>query len=127
MARFYDVVGFLIPVDDQRTGMSTNRAVERPYYGTVIEHTRRWETTEHVNDDLSISNQIEITANDFAFNNAGHIAYVKYLGGYWKVDSIRIRGRKIILSLGGVWNGPNATSAGAFEASAHGLVSKAGF
>lgn len=125
MARFHDKVGFLIPVENQETGMATNRAVERPYYGKVIEHTRRWETTEHVNDDLAISNQIAITANDYAFKYMSCIAYVRFMGGYWKVSSIRVKAPEIILTLGGVWNGPVESTTAAFEACANGMVPEA--
>ena len=124
MARFHDKVGFLIPIDDQNTGISTNRVVERPYYGSVIEHTRRWESSEHTNDDLNITNQIEITANDYAFKHMSSIAYVRFMGSYWKVVSIRVNAPRIILSLGGVWNGPVESTATAFEAGAHGMVSE---
>ena len=125
MARYHDRVGFLIPIDDQRTGLATNRVVERPYYGKVLEHTRRWESSEHVNDDLSISNQISITANDYAFKHMSAIAYARYMGGYWKVTSIRVKGPEIVLTLGGVWNGQVESTAGAIEARAHGLVPEA--
>ena len=97
MAKFHDKVGFLIPYDNQETGMAGSTAVERTYYGRILEHTRRWESTEHVNDDLAVSNQIAITANDYA---------------NWKVTSIRVKAPEIVLTLGGVWNGPTAVSAG---------------
>lgn len=111
MARFHDKVGFLIPQDDQVTGKATDLAVEKPYYGRILEHTRRWESTDHVNDDLTVSNQIAITANDYAFQHASSIAYVFWMHGYWKVTSIRIKAPEIILTLGGVWNGPTAAPA----------------
>ena len=124
MARFHDRVGFLIPIENESTGIATNRAVERPYYGRIIEHTRRWEQNDHVNDDLSISNQIAITANDWTFKHTQHIAYARFMGGYWKVTSVRIKAPEIILTLGGVWNGPVESTAAAFEAGAHGMVSE---
>lgn len=111
MAKFHDKVGFLISYDNQRTGMVETRAIERPYYGRILEHTRRWDSSEHVNDDLSVSNQIAITANDYAFKHMSSIAYVKFMGGYWKVASIRIKHPEIILTLGGVWNGQTGSSA----------------
>lgn len=116
MAKFHDRVGFLISRDNQRTGIATEQPVERSYYGRVIEHTRRWDQSEHVNDDLSISNQIAITANDYAFKYMSSIAYVHWMGGYWKVSSIRVKAPEIVLTLGGVWNGPTESSAAAFEA-----------
>lgn len=124
MARFHDRVGFLIPVDNEETGISTHRAVERPYYGRVIEHTRRWESTDHLNDDLALSNQIAITANDYAFKHMSSIAYVKYMGGYWKVDSIRVKAPEIILTLGGVWNGPVGSAAGSLNPCPKSMVSE---
>lgn len=111
MARFHDRVGFLIPTDDQETGMAGSTAVERPYYGRILEHTRRWESTEHVNDDLALSNQIAITANDYAFKHASSIAYAHWMGCNWKVTSIRVSTPEIVLTLGGVWNGQVAAPA----------------
>lgn len=111
MARFHDKVGFLICDDNQETGIAENRAVERPYYGKVLEHTRRWESTDHVNDDLTVANQIAITANDYAFEHMSAIAYVRWMRGWWKVTSVRVKGPELILTLGGVWNGQTAASA----------------
>ena len=111
MARFHDKVGFLVPYDNQETGMAGSTVVERSYYGRILEHTRRWESTDHVNDDLVISNQIAITANDYAFKHASSIAFVHWMGCNWKVSSIRVNAPEIILTLGGVWNGQVATSA----------------
>lgn len=116
MAKFHDKVGFLIPMDDQRTGVAFNMPIERSYYGKVLEHSRRWETADSsVNDDLNISNQIAITANDYAFKHMSAIAYVKWMGGYWKVSSIRVKPPEIILTLGGVWNGPTELTAAAAQ------------
>ena len=110
MARYHDKVGFLIPVDNQETGMASSVAVERPYYGTIIEHSRRWDASEHVNDDLTISNQIAITANDYAFKHMSCIAYARFMGQNWKVTSIRVKTPEIVLTLGGVWNGQTESS-----------------
>lgn len=108
MARFHGKVGFLISSDNQDTGIATPEAVERTFYGRVIEHIRRWESADKINDDLSVSNQIAIVANDWAFKYASSIAYVKWMSGYWKVTSMRVKHPELILTLGGVWNGPTA-------------------
>lgn len=106
MARFHGPVGFRIETDDQDTGIVRDLVVEKSYYGKVIEHTRRWQSSDMVTDDVRLGNQIAITANDYAFEHATSIAYVWYMGGRWKVDSIRIKRPEIILTLGGVYNGP---------------------
>lgn len=112
MARYHDKVGFLIPRDNQETGIADSVPVEKSYYGRVLEHTRKWEASESVNDDLTVSNQIAITANDYAFRYMSNIAYARWMRGYWKVTSIRVKAPEIILTLGGVWNGPTAAAAG---------------
>lgn len=112
MARFHDKVGFLIPRDNQETGIADTVPVEKPYYGKILENSRKWDFSEHVDDDLTISNQIAITANDYAFRYMSSIGYVRWKSAYWKVASLRVKGPEIILTLGGVWNGPTAAAAG---------------
>ena len=109
MARFHGKVGFLIygdEYDDQSTGISEPMVVDRTYFGRIVEHTRRWDSTDHLSDDLSVSNQIAIVGNDYAYEHASAIAYVHWMGAYWKVASVRVRRPELILTLGGVWNGP---------------------
>ena len=57
-----------------------------------------------------------ITANDFAFRYMSSIGYVRWKGAYWKVVSLRVKGPDIVLTLGGVWNGPTAAAAGTSRA-----------
>ena len=113
MARFHDKVGFLISVDDQNTGIASPNVVEWPCYGTVLEHSRRWNSGDNKNDDTTLDVQIEITANPFIRRHIKNIAYVHYLDGYWKIESFRPSFPNIILNIGGVWNGETAASTAA--------------
>ena len=108
MARFHGAVGFNIvsDTDDQDTGIARNTVVEKTFYGRVIEHVRRWQGSDTNTEDLTLGNQIAITANDYAFQHATGIVYVYYMGGRWKVTSMRRKHPEIILTLGGVYNGP---------------------
>lgn len=105
MARFHGKVGFLIPIDNQETGVAEDRVVEKTYFGRVEEHSRRWQSSDMVTDDLQLGNRIAIVANDFAYRFASAICYCEWMGGLWKVDGIRVRRPEIILTLGGVYNG----------------------
>ena len=109
MAQFHDKVGFMIEEDDQETGIPKRTAVEKPYYGRMIEPGRRFQSAENGSEDLILGNQIAITANDYAFRNASSITHVHYMGSNWKVTAIRLRPPEIILTLGGVYNGPIET------------------
>lgn len=106
MARFHGAVGFRISVDNQETGITEDLVVERTYFGKVLEHTRRWQTSDSVTSDLTLGNQIAITANDYAFKHASAICYVQYMNGLWNVTSVKVKGPELILTMGGVYNGP---------------------
>ena len=114
MARFHGKVGFLIYTDDQTTGIAEEQVVEKTFFGTVQEHSRRWQSSDMVTDDLQLGNRIAITANDFAYKHASAICYCEWMGQLWKVTGIQVKQPEIILTLGGVYNGKSrqACSAG---------------
>lgn len=104
MARFCGYVGYAKTVEIS-PGVWAEQFVERKHKGDVNKNIKRWNHTEYLNDDLTISNTISIIADEFAYSNAYAIRYVKYLGTCWKVESIEIQRPRLILTLGGVYNG----------------------
>ena len=105
MARFHGKVGFLVTKDDQTTGIVDEEVVEKTFFGRVPEHSRRWQSSDMVTDNLQLGNQIAITATDYAYKHATAICYCEWMGGLWKVTGIKIRRPEILLTLGGVYNG----------------------
>lgn len=106
MARFYGKVGFAI-ASEIRPGVWEDEAVERPYYGDVIRNIRRHESgQDKVLDDINISNEFSIVADAFANENFHNIKYIEYMGTKWKVSTVTVQRPRLILSAGGVYNGP---------------------
>lgn len=106
MARFYGKVGFAI-ASEIRPGVWEDKAVERPYYGDVIRNIRRHESgQDKVLDDINISNEFSIVADAFANENFHNIKYIEYMGTKWKVSTVTVQRPRLILSAGGVYNGP---------------------
>ena len=105
MAKFYGSVGF---VTQQETvpGVATQVAVERNYYGDELKVTRRWEKTDHLNDDLDVAINISIVADRFAYDNISAIRYVSWMGSKWRVTSVEPQRPRLLLTIGGVYNGP---------------------
>ena len=58
-----------------------------------------------VNDDLNINMTLSIVADPFAYQNFHQIKYAEYMGSKWKVSSIEVQYPRLILTLGGVYNG----------------------
>lgn len=104
MSKYCGNIGFSIS-EEVRKGIWKNVIEEHFYYGDVLRNARRWEQGASLNDNLNISNQISILADEFACLNCGNIIYAEFMGTLWKVNSIDIQSPRIILSLGGVYNG----------------------
>lgn len=102
--RFYGVVGYVETVETS-PGVWTESSTERSYSGDVLRNTRRWQPGENLNDNISINNLISIVADPFAYQNLGKIKYVEWMGVSWKVINIDIQRPRLILTIGGVYNG----------------------
>lgn len=74
------------------------------FKGDVLKVRRRTQTTDKLNDDINISNEISVVANPFINQNLYNIKYVEFMGAKWKVTDIDVQYPRIILSLGGVYN-----------------------
>ena len=104
MNKFYGKIGYTIS-EETVPGVWVERIVERSYYGDVIRNIRRLQSSENLNDDINISNEISIVADAFANQNFHSMRYVEYMGTKWKVSSIEVKYPRLILSIGGVYNG----------------------
>lgn len=107
MAKFCGMVGFGITEEDPaQTGVWTERIVLRRYRGDVVRAIRRRENGEGINDNVTVDNSISIVADTFACEHLNAIRFVVWNGIRWKVNSIELQRPRMILSVGGVYNGP---------------------
>lgn len=107
MAKFHGMIGYSNQVETT-PGVWEDQPSEREYYGDVVRESRKWDSADKVNDDLTVSNRISIIADDFANEHFSAMRYVLWVGVYWKVSTVDIQRPRLILSLGGVYNGPKA-------------------
>ncbi len=111
MSRFFGPIGFVMSMEvPEGSGIWKDVVTEKNYRGEISKNTKRWDNSQYLNDDLNISNTISIVADPYASNNLFGIRYVKWLGSYWKIISAEVQSPRIVLSLGGVYNGPTAGS-----------------
>lgn len=107
MARFFGEVGYGETVETPSgSGNHVIQITKKNYQGDVIRNTRQLENGDKVNNDISVSNSISIVADEFAVDNFLKIKYVVWAGVYWLVTTVEVRHPRLILNLGGVYNGP---------------------
>ena len=109
MAKFYGPIGYAETVETA-PGVWKEIVTERPYSGDVLRISRSWQAGENLNDDLNINNQISIIADPFANQNFYAMRYVKWMGASWKISKIDVQRPRLILTIGGVYNGEQATT-----------------
>lgn len=109
MPKFCGTIGFSTSVEEpEGSGIYKNKFVTKKYLGDILKNTKRAETGEGVNDNVVLSNQISIISDPYARENFSMIAYVTFMGTRWKVTSVEVRYPRLILTLGGVYNGASA-------------------
>lgn len=105
MAKFYGKVGYAEPVETS-PGVWMDEITERTYSGDLIRNNSRWATSsESTNDDLNLNTQISIVADPYAYQKFHFIKYVEFMGAKWKVTSVDPQRPRLILNVGGVYNG----------------------
>lgn len=110
MTKFSGLVGYNLGQTQIRPGVWEDNIVEFPYFGDVKNPRRQaQERDDSVHSKISLSSNIEIVADDFALNNFFAIKYVSWKGKNWDVTAIEPRRPRLLLQLGGVYNGPTPT------------------
>ena len=103
MAKFYGIIGYAETVETD-PGVWEEQLIERKYFGELIRTTRNLSASEHLNDDLNVSNEISILADPYANQNLYAMRYIEFMGAKWKITNVRVEYPRLILSIGGVYN-----------------------
>lgn len=107
MAKWFGIIGYAETIETA-PGVWKEQIILREYYGDSIRNIRRIRTADKVNDDLSISNELSIVADPYAINNFYSMRYAEFMGAKWKISNVEVSYPRLILTLGGVWNGEQA-------------------
>ena len=73
-----------------------------------MRNTRNLQTADQLNDNVNIANQISIVADPFANQHFHNMRYVAYMGAKWKVTTVEVQRPRLILTIGGLYNGKQA-------------------
>lgn len=114
MSKWAGHVGY--GIERQTTdGVWVNEIVERLYYGDMNRVASSSQQGEGLNDDIQLKNDISIIADAYALQNFTLIKYVTIMGVKWKVRSVEVQRPRLLLSIGGVYNGQTPDTASAPE------------
>lgn len=109
MAKWYGKVGY-VNLEETDPGVWEQKITEKSYSGELIQNpSSRWTPSQDsVNDNWTINNRISILADPFAYHNFHTIKYVEFMDAKWTVSNIEVQYPRLILTMGGVYNGEQA-------------------
>lgn len=105
MAKQSVVIGYALQ-EEIRPGVWAAENIHEVNKIVDVNPNFRHQQTDSPNQNLTTSDEISIIADAFACKNFSNIRYVRYMGANWIVSSTRLSYPRIILTLGGVYNGP---------------------
>ena len=104
MAKYSGFIGYAEQVET-RPDIWEEVITERRMRGDVIRASSSFQVGEKVNEDVTIQNRISLVGDPTMFSNFYNIKYATWLGTKWKVVAVEIVKPRIIITLGGVYNG----------------------
>ena len=104
MSKYYGAIGYVAEVETV-PGVWETQVTEQMYYGEIIRNTRRLQSSDKLNDDITVSNEISIIGDPYAYQNFHNMKYVEFMGAKWKVTSDEVKYPRLVLTIGGLYNG----------------------
>lgn len=106
MARFFGEVGYAEENVEIRPGVWDDIIVERKYFGDIVRNARRFQDGPTIVDGVSVENSISILADAYANGRIDAMRYVRWMGTLWEISTVEVQSPRLLLRLGGVYNGP---------------------
>lgn len=106
--RWYGKVGYAENIEKDPVNAPSvyvDVITEKQYTGDLMRNNRRWNNGNSVNGVVNISNQISILSDPYIIANFQNIRYAECMGTLWCVTDVEVQYPRLILTLGGVYNG----------------------
>lgn len=104
MAKSQIKIGFATTAETS-PGIWDEQIQEKIYYADVMRRYVKQNYNTTINANVDISNTLSIVANPEILTNLQSIRYVSWMGQRWSIGSIEVNYPRLILGIGGIWNG----------------------
>ena len=105
MAKFFGNIGYATQVETAH-GVWEDSIVERQYFGDLNRNMKQNQSSDTLNDNIMVSNEISILADPFANENFHLMRYVEFMGTKWIISSVEVQYPRLRLTIGGVYHEP---------------------
>lgn len=110
--KFSGEIGFRLTDVETDQDVWEPQIVEKHYTGDVHRNYRKNQTSDQLNTNLRLNNQISILSDLYLRKNWPSIAYVVLDGVAWTVSTVEVGYPRLKLEIGEVYNGPRPEGIG---------------
>lgn len=111
--KFYGKIGFFVGSNEAKPGIYTPVFEEKMYSGNVSWNNRHYQNSDNQNDEIRLNSQISILSDLYSQENFTSIRYVVWNGVKWRVTNVEMNYPRIVLTIGGIYNGTGTKETGA--------------
>lgn len=104
MGKWFGSIGYAETVET-KPGTWKDTITECKYAGDLLQNSRSLQSSDQLNDDINVANKISIIADPFAYQHFHSMKYVEFMGAKWKITRVEVNRPRLILTIGGVYNG----------------------
>lgn len=104
MAKYAGLVGYATDVQSS-PGVWSQVIAPKRMRGDIIRQSSSNQNDDKVNSDVALVHRVSLVGDAFAFDNYFKIKWVTLYGQKWEVTTIEVQRPRLIVSLGGIWNG----------------------
>lgn len=102
--KWFGTIGYAETIETS-PGVWVEQITERQYFGDLTRNNRRLQSDSQVNDNVTISNVLSIVSDPYSMQNFHSMRYAEFMGTKYKVENIEVEFPRLVLTLGGLYNG----------------------
>jgi hypothetical protein len=103
MSKFAGLVGY-VTQEESVPGVWSQVDKTVMMKGDIIRQSSS-QNGDNVNTDVTLNHRVSLLGDSYAFNNYYAIKWIQMDGHKWKVTSVELQRPRIVLTVGGLWNG----------------------
>jgi hypothetical protein len=104
MPKCSGVIGYAL-AEETQPGVWTESITEKKYLGDIVKDNRKMVNQQEINSSVNVSNNISVVSNKFMLDNMAFMKYITFMGSKWNINLVDIKPPRLIISMGGLYNG----------------------
>lgn len=104
MAKYAGLVGY-VTQEERVPGVWSPVENPRRMRGDVIRMSSSSQNGDKINENITLNHRVSLVGDAYAFDNYYTIRWIEIDGFKWEVSSIEVRRPRLVLTIGGMYNG----------------------